>query len=483
VPDVSTDSDPISVTVPLPGVPVPRDLNAAAISSTAIEVAWTAPPAAADGSGYTYVLERTDTATGVVTRLPADTLDSLPSSPYFDQALSPGHTYSYTVQALDENGVPSAQSGSVSAATYGPPAQPTGLAATALSGTQVHLTWAAVAGASGYDVLRATSADGDFTSILPAGQVDTSAEYYDQSCEPGTTYYYQVKAVDGQSPPDYSAASDAASVTTSASIGLPIAPTNLQAGYAGQADNRQGPGRVGLTWEAARGVGSLGFDVYRGTSANLPLDASTLVGSSFDRFYIDDVPTPGATYYYAVKAVSLSNSGGEVSSPVSNVASVNTGIAPTSAPAAPDELAATSVTADHVTLTWRDNSLTETRFDIYRREAGTTDWGTPVGSVTADITTFTDTSVSPSASYEYAIAAHNEPPDSIRCSRRGPRRCCGATPKRLVWPKRVFGRLPSMKSPIIKFSNMTQPGRQSLARSSNENSNTRGMEPSTCSCS
>jgi hypothetical protein len=135
------------------------------------------------------------------------------------------------------------------------------------------------------------------------------------------------------------------------------------------------------------------------------MQAASLIGVT--------APTPGATYYYAVKAVSLSNSGGEVSSPVSNVASVNTGIAPTSAPAAPDELAATSVTADHVTLTWRDNSLTETRFDIYRREAGTTDWGTPVGSVTADITTFTDTSVLPSASYEYAIAAHNETGDGL----------------------------------------------------------------------
>ena len=74
-------------------------------------------------------------------------------------------------------------------------------------------------------MLRSTSADGPFASILPAGQVVSGTGYYDQTCQPQTQYWYEVEAVDGQVPPDYSAPSNVASVTTTASIPAPAAPT------------------------------------------------------------------------------------------------------------------------------------------------------------------------------------------------------------------------------------------------------------------
>ncbi len=73
-------------------------------------------------------------------------------------------------------------------------------------------------------------------------------------------------------------------------------------------------------------------------------------------------------------------------------------------PNAPSELEATS-TKDTVTLKWRDNSNNETGFKIYRDNA-------LIHTTAADVTEFTDTSLTPDTSYVYTVKATNAVGDS-----------------------------------------------------------------------
>lgn len=78
-----------------------------------------------------------------------------------------------------------------------------------------------------------------------------------------------------------------------------------------------------------------------------------------------------------------------------------------SVPAVPTNVAATAVAFNTINLVWNDNSNNETGFEIYRSlsEDGTY---TIVGSVAANITTFSDTTLSPSTTYYYKLQAVNK---------------------------------------------------------------------------
>ena len=74
--------------------------------------------------------------------------------------------------------------------TCTPPAAPTGLTATAVSQTQINLSWSAVAGATSYTILRSTTSGGPYTSVGTSST--TSFSNTGLTCN--TTYYYVVRA-------------------------------------------------------------------------------------------------------------------------------------------------------------------------------------------------------------------------------------------------------------------------------------------------
>ena len=84
----------------------------------------------------------------------------------------------------------------VTVSSSNPPAAPTGLTASPASG-QVSLTWTASSGATSYDIYRGTSSGGE--TLLASGVTGTS--FTDSGLTNGTTYYYEVTAVNsgGQS--------------------------------------------------------------------------------------------------------------------------------------------------------------------------------------------------------------------------------------------------------------------------------------------
>ncbi|MCL2659373.1 MAG: fibronectin type III domain-containing protein, partial [Acidobacteriaceae bacterium] len=142
--------------------------------------------------------------------------------------LAASTTYYYVVEAV--NSIGSTPSAEVSALTLTPPDQPTGLTATALSGSQIYLTWNQVAGVT-YKVYR--GADNTVSSSTGTLVTSTSAAtYIDSGLAANTDYYYVVVAVNSSgSSPD---SASATATTTDATSSVPPAsgPGAAMTGYA-----------------------------------------------------------------------------------------------------------------------------------------------------------------------------------------------------------------------------------------------------------
>jgi fibronectin type 3 domain-containing protein len=163
-------------------------------------------------------------------------------------------------------------------ATVTAPAAPTGVSVASGNGVAT-ITWNASTGATAYDVLRSTTSGSGYTAIAYSV---TGTSYADTSVTDGTTYYYEVTAVN-------SGGQSASSAQTAA---LPIAaPTNLAA--------TGNTGSVALTWTTTTGATS--FDVKRAVISGGPYTtvAADVTGTS----YTDNTAINGTTYYYVVTAL------------------------------------------------------------------------------------------------------------------------------------------------------------------------------------
>jgi hypothetical protein len=101
-------------------------------------------------------------------------------------------------------------------------AAPTSLSATA-GNNQISLTWSTALGATSYNVYRSTTAGGEGSTPLVTGV--TATTFTDTGLAAGTTYYYQVTAVNAQG---QSAKSNEAFATTPSAGGV-----NFSGGFAG----------------------------------------------------------------------------------------------------------------------------------------------------------------------------------------------------------------------------------------------------------
>ena len=132
------------------------------------------------------------------------------------------------------------------------PPVPAGLAAAA-GNAQVALSWNASAGATSYNVKRATSSGGPYTVIASPGVTS----FMDASVTNGTPYFYVVSAVNSAGE---SANSSQVSATPAAPVVAPAAPTGLAA--------TAGNAQVALSWNASTGATS--YNVKRATTSGGP---------------------------------------------------------------------------------------------------------------------------------------------------------------------------------------------------------------------
>jgi subtilase family serine protease len=176
-----------------------------------------------------------------------------------------------------------------------PPGAPTGLTATA-GNAQITLSWSAPSGTSlTYNVYRGATSGSE--TLLTTGV--TTVNYADTGLTNGSTYYYQVTAVN-------SVGEGARSIEVSATPAtVPGAPTSLTASSA----STKG---VTLTWNAPSSNGGsavTGYSIYRSRSSGTETSYATVSCSAGTCSYNDTNTRSGRTYYYQVAATNAVGTG------------------------------------------------------------------------------------------------------------------------------------------------------------------------------
>lgn len=162
---------------------VPMNLRATAVSSSQIILSWA--ESTDDIIVRNYNIYRNGTLVGTST-----------TTSFSDKGLTPETAYSYSVKAKDAAGNLSAASSTVSATTWDlnrrdteAPTAPTNLKAIVPSSTQINLSWTASTDdvvVAGYEIYR------NLTKIATVA----TTSFSDKGLTGGTTYNYQIKAID-----------------------------------------------------------------------------------------------------------------------------------------------------------------------------------------------------------------------------------------------------------------------------------------------
>ena len=277
---------------------------------------------------------------------------------YDDMTATIGVNFSFTVKAVCALGVSDLSSPVIG---WRAPVAPLGVSASdGTSTTQVTISWSAVAGVKGYDVLR------DGNKIGSSIGIQTT--YQDPSALPGIRYTYTVKSVTV-------AGSSAASLGDVGYRGALEIPTEVAASDGTFTD------KISITWIAA--YQATGYEILRAGVKIATVGASPLV-------YNDTTAAIGTVYPYAVRAtrptglsaLSVANSGWRnVAAPLSVVASAGT-------------------FTDKIKVTWKATPGA-TGYAVYR--SGTAGvLRTIVGNAS---TTFYDTSALVATVYTYTVKA------------------------------------------------------------------------------
>jgi autotransporter-associated beta strand protein len=251
--------------------PAPTNVVATVVSANEIDFTWSPANGATN-----YYVKRSTTSGGPYTTISAP----LTQTNFSDTSLIGGNTYYYVVTAINDGGA--TNSTPVSATTLTAPAAPASLTATAVSSSQINLSWPASAGATSYNVNSANFSGGPYTVI--ATNV-TATGYTNTGLHNGATYYYVVTAVNANG---VSTNSLEASATTQP---LPAMPAGVMA--------TPGNLSVQVQWNAAAYAAS--YNVKRSTTS--ASGYFTIASNVMTAGFLDTGLTNGTTYYYVVSAV------------------------------------------------------------------------------------------------------------------------------------------------------------------------------------
>lgn len=336
-------------------------------STSGVNLSWTAVTGV---TGY-----RVFRASGTAT---ATQVGTSTGTTFTDTSAVAGTLYTYTVKSAGTGGDSAA---STADNGWRGPALPAPSALAATDGsltTGVQLTWNAVTGVDGYRVYRAIGSAAATEVTAP-----TVASYLDTAVTPGVTYTYTVKSRKGT-------ANSAASAAETGWRAL-SAPANVLATDGTSTAN------VTVTWSGV--TGSTGYKVFRATGTAAPAQVGTNLASTVTSF-VDSTAVAGTPYSYTVKAMSAA---GDSASSTANGGWRNI--------AAPTGTLATDGTSTvNVTITW--NAATgATGYRVFRAIGSASP--TQVGTTTAAVRTYPDTTAVAGTSYSYTVKAMTAAGDSL----------------------------------------------------------------------
>ena len=332
-----------------------------------------------------------------------------------------------------------------------PPNAPSGLIASANGYDAINLVWSDNAdNETGFAIER--SADNvSFSEIASVGSNVTA--FTDNGLPDDTTYYYRVEANNGAGPSGYSNTASATTdplpatvdhvaisgasgggtvsgsytathsdggavqTITETSSGGPKKSRRQSYSYTYSFDVLGGAGGVVLNanaWVSGTEGANFEYSADGGASWNLMFTVSSGSDANMQNFAFPG-GTSGAVQVRITDAEQVNGEAADSVSIDSLIITSNTEVG--SPPAAPGGLTAGEITSSSVALSYTDNSNDEFGFEIWRAEvADPCTNGTMIGNAAANVTDFTDNSVSPSTTYYYDVSAYNGGGSSVTCA-------------------------------------------------------------------
>lgn len=256
---------------------------------------------------------------------------------------------------------------------------PSSITATAVSWSEIDLTWATSPSASGYQIFRSTTgAAGTYTLLNSTGP--NTSRYADNFLTGSTQYCYEVRSFKNTGKNvTYGAFSSAVCATT--------APPPVVAPSATDAAPYGGPFRI--RWQD-NSANEDGFRIERGSSINGPWSQVTSVGANVTVTYVyaEYFEQPACFRVIAFNTIGPSNP----STPDC-----------TALPTTPTIGSATPLDQQSITVSWTDNSSVEDGYRISRQQNGGS-W-TEVGTVGAGVQSYRDATAAPDVTYNYHVEA------------------------------------------------------------------------------
>lgn len=356
----------------------PSALQAAAISTSQVNLSWVAGTGVVDE----YHIERRVGATGAF--VVRDTVAAATLG-YDDTGLASATQYSYRVEACNDGGCSGYSNTALATTQPDPPGAPSGLQAGPVDGTPnaIDIAWTASTGVvEEYRIERRTGAAGEFEPVDTVA--DGTLAYHDAGLTAATQYTYRVEACNGTG--CSSAFSNEASTTTNPNP--PAAPTNLNVSAVDSMSSV-----LDVQWTASTGV-VVEYEIERRTATGAFGQVATVPAGT--ETHEDDGLLASTQYFYRARAC---NAGG-----CSAYGSEAQAFTNPAAPDTPPILAAAAVTGSStaINLTWSDvDRAVEYRIE---RRTGT------AAFVRIDIVTassYQDIELTPNTLYSYRVAACN----------------------------------------------------------------------------
>ncbi|MDN3450069.1 DUF5011 domain-containing protein [Planococcus sp. APC 3906] len=360
----------VNITVTLPS---PSGLKAVSNSIDSIKITWGAV------SGATgYEVYRSTSSTGTYSRIgPTTSYNGL-----VDPDVPTNKTYYYKVRAYQYTGSAKFYSGySTVISGKALPPVPTSVKVASASYNSIKVSWAAIWGATGYEVYRSTSSTGTYSSVGSTA----STSLVNGNLVTGNTYYYKVRSyrtVEGVKVySSFSSIFNAKPVFTGT--------ITARAASAGYSKNK-------VSWSQVSGAS--GYIVYRATSKTGTYSNIKTITSGSTLVYENTGLTTGKTYYYKVRAyrvVSGKNVYGLYSGIVSAIPTL----------AMPSKITLAKVSSTSIKSSW--SKVGEASgYELYRATSKAGTYTKVKTQTSGSAITFTNTGLSKGKTYYYKVRAY-----------------------------------------------------------------------------
>ena len=356
-----------------PTAPVaPTTLAATAFSSTQINLRWRDNSSNETG----FLLQRKTGTAGAWTTInsPAANVTT-----YEDRTVAASTTYYYRIYARNSVGQ-SVASNDAMATTYGVTTAPTGIMATAISSTQINLSWNDVAtNEIGYRIERRLTAGtvwADLATLTP-----NSRSYQNTGLTPSTGYSYRVSAIAPGG--GLVTATSIAAVVTHAPTAAPAIVTVTPFSAT----------QVNVSWVDAA-TNETGYRIQRRLTSGTSWTIVTNLGPGATT-YRDSGLTAATRYSYLISAIAP---GGAL------VSATPVDVTTHAATAAPTAFTARVFSSTQIDLKWNDSAINETAYQVWRRLTSSTTW-TPLSVIPANTTSFNSAGLTAATGYTYRVCA------------------------------------------------------------------------------